>query len=100
MRHSLRLIILSAMLTWNQAFRSWAAEHTKSWLAYKIEVSATSIHFYLTDQAYPYRRRRDRIQRLSRGAVRADLPSGVVHKESVKPNKSPRKVRARSAGAA
>jgi hypothetical protein len=66
-------------------------------LAYKIGVSVTSVYFYIHNQAFPYASRRARIERLSRGSVPAGLPPGVIHKASVKPNKSARKVGRRSA---
>lgn len=84
------------MLTWSEAFKAWAGGRQRAWLAYKIGVSVTAVHFYFNGSR-PYAHRRKRIERLSGGAVPADLPAGVVvHQGSVKPNKSSRKAATRS----
>ena len=82
------------MLTWTDAWCKWATGREKPWLSYKIGVSATSIHFYFHGMR-PYEKTRKRIERLSKGAVPADLPRSS-HGLILNSNKSGRKGSRRS----
>ena len=82
------------MRTWTDGWIAWATGKPRAWLAYKIGVSVTAVHFYFHGMR-PYLKNRKRIERLSRGAVGAGLPK-VVHGLTLNSNKSSRKRRARS----
>lgn len=59
---------------WHEAFRKWREDHdiSTTWLAYQAKVTAVAVHYWQT-RAYPTVKHRLLIERLSDGAVRADL---------------------------
>lgn len=62
-------------MTWTDQFTAWleSDDIKVNWLAYKLGVSAVAIHYW-KHGSVPHEARRKKIELLSKGRVKAQLP--------------------------